>query len=176
MTSRKAFVAMLGDLVFFFRLSFDDGTVSFMLRNRKGSLSHRCLIGVENGERAYKTMANVDNDNTVITDAPGREPSPAESSLHDQGMPFASHFPRFWHREYTSLTRLSKFLAVGGIGVLVNSFALFVLFQLVHLPLVVASTLSTELVIVNNFFWNDRWTFGRPQLSLRRFARFNLVS
>ena len=28
MTSRKAFVAMQGDLVFFFHLSFDDGTVS----------------------------------------------------------------------------------------------------------------------------------------------------
>lgn len=121
-------------------------------------------------------MANVDKDNTVITHAPGREASPAESSLHDRRIPFANHFSGFWHREYTRLTRLSKFLVVGGIGVLVNSVALFILFQLVHLPLVVASALSTELVIVNNFYWNDRWTFGREQLSLRRFAQFNLVS
>ena len=45
-----------------------------------------------------------------------------------------------------------------------------------HLPLVIASVLSAELAIVNNFWWNDRWTFSRTQLSLRRFAQFNLVS
>jgi len=39
-----------------------------------------------------------------------------------------------------------------------------------------ASVLSAELAIVNNFWWNDRWTFSRTQLSLRRFAQFNLVS
>jgi dolichol-phosphate mannosyltransferase len=59
---------------------------------------------------------------------------------------------------------------------LVNSLALFLLFQWVHLPLVVASVLSTELAIANNFCWNDRWTFRRTQFSWSRFARFNLVS
>ena len=59
---------------------------------------------------------------------------------------------------------------------LVNSLALFLLFQGVHFPLVVASILSNELAIANNFCWNDRWTFRCTQFSLRRFARFNLVS
>lgn len=59
---------------------------------------------------------------------------------------------------------------------LVNSLALLLLFQGAHLPLVVASILSAELAIGNNFWWNDRWTFKRIQLSWRRFARFNLVS
>ena len=60
---------------------------------------------------------------------------------------------------------------------LVNSLALFLLFQWARLPLVMASVLSTEIAIVNNFCWNDRWTFGRTQLSLKnRFALFNLVS
>ena len=60
---------------------------------------------------------------------------------------------------------------------LVNSLALFLLFQWVRLPLVIASVLSTEIAIVNNFCWNDRWTFGRTHLSLKnRFALFNLVS
>jgi len=58
----------------------------------------------------------------------------------------------------------------------VNSLALFMLFQWAHLPLVVASALAAELGIVNNFYWNDRWTFRRTRLSLRRFAQFNLVS
>ena len=59
---------------------------------------------------------------------------------------------------------------------LVNSLALLILFQLAHLPLLVASALATELAIVNNFCWNDHWTFRRPQLSLGRFVKFNLVS
>lgn len=74
------------------------------------------------------------------------------------------------------LTRVSSFLLVGGSGVLVNSVALFLLFQRAHLPLLVASALSAELAIVNNFYWNNRWTFRRPRLSWRRFAQFNLVS
>ncbi len=65
---------------------------------------------------------------------------------------------------------------VGGTGVLVNSLALLILFQWVHLHLVFASALATELAIVNNFCWNDHWTFRRPQFSLSRFVKFNLVS
>jgi putative flippase GtrA len=59
---------------------------------------------------------------------------------------------------------------------LVNSLGLFLLYQWARLPLVIASILSTEMAIVNNFCWNDRWTFGRRHLSLNRFALFNLVS
>lgn len=59
---------------------------------------------------------------------------------------------------------------------LVNSIMLMLLFQWAHLPLVIASALSTEVAIINNFCWNDRWTFGRPHFSVSRFARFNLVS
>ena len=83
---------------------------------------------------------------------------------------------RIVHRERARLTRLGRFLVVGGTGVLVNSLALLILFQWAHLLLIVASALSAELGIINNFYWNDRWTFKRTQLSLRRFARFNLVS
>ena len=74
------------------------------------------------------------------------------------------------------LSRVSSFLLVGGSGVLVNSVALFLLFQWARLPLLLASALSAELAIINNFYWNDRWTFKCPQLSWHRFARFNLVS
>jgi dolichol-phosphate mannosyltransferase len=86
---------------------------------------------------------------------------------------------RLWRlvpRERTRLSRVSKFLVVGGTGVLVNSLALLLLVQWAHLPVVPAAALSTELSIVHNFAWNDRWTFGRTRLSWSRFARFNLVS
>jgi dolichol-phosphate mannosyltransferase len=67
-------------------------------------------------------------------------------------------------------------MLVGGTGVLVNNLALLILFKGVHLPLLVASVLVSELAIINNFYWNDRWTFKRTRISLSRFARFNLVS
>ena len=83
---------------------------------------------------------------------------------------------RLGHREGAGLSRLSKFLVVGGTGALVNSLALLVFFKWARLPLLVASALATELSIVNNFCWNDHWTFRRTRLSLSRFAKFNLVS
>jgi dolichol-phosphate mannosyltransferase len=75
---------------------------------------------------------------------------------------------------------LTRFLLVGGSGVVVNSVALFVLYGLAGLPLAVASALSVELAIANNFVWNDRWTFARARRSecraQTRFLKFNLVS
>jgi dolichol-phosphate mannosyltransferase len=65
---------------------------------------------------------------------------------------------------------------VGGSGAIVNTCALFLLYQLIGLPLVVASALSVELAITNNYAWNDRWTFGRRRRSLARFLKFNVVS
>jgi putative flippase GtrA len=79
-------------------------------------------------------------------------------------------------KERAFLSRLSKFLLVGGTGLLVNSLALFILYQWAHLSLIVASALAVELAVINNFFWNDHWTFGRRDPSLGRFVRFNLVS
>ncbi len=72
---------------------------------------------------------------------------------------------------------LGRFMLVGGSGVLVNSLSLFVLYGLVGLPFVLASALSVELAITNNFVWNDAWTFARTGGSaLVRFGRFNVVS
>lgn len=74
------------------------------------------------------------------------------------------------------LKQMGKFLIVGGLGTLVNTGSLVILYHQLHLALVVASALATELAIGHNFLWNDYWTFGRRGLSLNRFVRFNLVS
>jgi dolichol-phosphate mannosyltransferase len=60
--------------------------------------------------------------------------------------------------------------------VLINSLALFLLYGKAGLPLVVASAVSVELAITNNFVWNDRWTFGCSAPSWLRFVKFNLIS
>src|SRR5690348_13857982 len=135
------------------------------------------MIGRNNAQRAKQARC------------PEREEQMARSimtplrSQQEQRMLLAGHWRalagRLWRQgqhQGTRLTRVSSFLLVGGSGVLVNSLALFLLFQWAHLPLLLASALSAELAIVNNFYWNDRWTFGCPQLSWRRFAQFNLVS
>jgi dolichol-phosphate mannosyltransferase len=136
-------------------------------------------------------MSNINYENTNIIHTPGKAVSLAEPDQHEQEMPIIHRAPvlpggvgLFIQRERARLTRLGRFLVVGGTGVLVNSLALLVLFQWAHLALVLASALAAELAIVNNFWWNDRWTFRLPlpadnkrtQLSLHRFARFNLVS
>jgi dolichol-phosphate mannosyltransferase len=75
-------------------------------------------------------------------------------------------------------SRLGKFLVVGGTGVILNNAALFAFYQMLRLPLVVASALAVTLAIGNNYVLNDRWTFNqtRNMGSLRRFLRFSLVS
>jgi dolichol-phosphate mannosyltransferase len=79
------------------------------------------------------------------------------------------------HRELAS--RLGKFLVVGGTGVVLNSAALYAFYQMLRLPLVVASTLAVALAIGNNYVLNDRWTFYTASpASLRRFVQFALVS
>ena len=131
-------------------------------------------------------MAHLYYDDKIIppeTSKPGSADSFTEPGEYDRGVPDTSRFAalsgRVWQlmpHERALLISLSKFLVVGGTGVLVNSLTLFLLFQWTHVSLVVASILAAELAIGNNFWWNDRWTFSRKQLSLRRFAQFNLVS
>jgi dolichol-phosphate mannosyltransferase len=78
------------------------------------------------------------------------------------------------------VTRLGKFLVVGGTGFVVNNIVLFALYQLLRFPLAVASISAVIVAICNNFVWNDRWTFDQPRSPVSslapRLARFGLVS
>jgi dolichol-phosphate mannosyltransferase len=74
------------------------------------------------------------------------------------------------------------FLAVGLSGVVVDMTILYLLHHNLDLPLTRSKILAGEVAIINNFLWNDRWTFsdvsmrqkGKRQ-QLRRFIKFNLV-
>ena len=65
---------------------------------------------------------------------------------------------------------------VGLSGTVLNTGLVYVLHGHLRWPLPLAVALGSELAILNNYIWNDRWTFGRQDQSLRRFARFNLSS
>lgn len=73
-------------------------------------------------------------------------------------------------------TRAVRFGAVGLTGVAVNLVVIQMLFGQLHWPALPASAIAVELSVVNNFVWNNWWTFGQRTISPVRFVRFNLVS
>ncbi|UGY90953.1 GtrA family protein [Streptomyces gobiensis] len=75
----------------------------------------------------------------------------------------------------TSVTgRILRFAVVGGMGAIVNTTALYLLYRWVRLPLLTASALAVELAVVHNYLLNDWWTFSVRAPSIRRFVKFNV--
>jgi putative flippase GtrA len=80
------------------------------------------------------------------------------------------------------LSRLIRFAIVGLSGVFVDLGGFYVLHTLLGWVLTPSAILSTEVAIINNFFWNDVWTFGDMSVQqklgtqrLQRFFKFNLI-
>lgn len=77
---------------------------------------------------------------------------------------------------------LVKFMTVGASGVLINEAILYSLKSAVGL--ILAQAIGVELSIVNNFIWNDSFTFsqvtrdlgGKDQVKLYRLLKYNLLS
>lgn len=77
--------------------------------------------------------------------------------------------------------RFFKFCMVGLSGIVISEGVLWFFTEIASLLYLISAVLSSELVIINNFIWNDIWTF-RDRISdpsvkaaLRRFLRFNLA-
>ncbi len=80
------------------------------------------------------------------------------------------------------VSRFIRFALVGFGGLAVDMGVLFLLFDVLGLGLTRSAILATELAILNNFVWNDIWTFGdltnhqrQWHQVLRRWAKFNLI-
>jgi len=82
------------------------------------------------------------------------------------------------------MRRFLRFAMVGASGVLVDMSVLYLLSDPHSLGwgLTRSKVLAGELAIVNNFLWNDAWTFGdisraqsRMQAKLGRFAKFQVI-
>lgn len=80
--------------------------------------------------------------------------------------------------------RFIRFGLVGASGVLVDMGVLFLLAdpRMLNWGLSLSKALAAETAIVNNFIWNDIWTFRDLSTSqtdwrarARRFARFNMI-
>lgn len=80
------------------------------------------------------------------------------------------------------LGRFLRFGIVGFSGVFVDYAVFYLLFSQVGLGLTTSNVLSAEIAILNNFLWNDAWTFAdlaQQQLGwrarMRRLLKFNLI-
>ena len=80
------------------------------------------------------------------------------------------------------IERFLRFGAVGFSGVFVDLTIFHLMRTVINLGLTRSTILSAEIAILNNFLWNDLWTFGdisRKQTGKRqrfkRFLKFNIV-
>jgi dolichol-phosphate mannosyltransferase len=90
---------------------------------------------------------------------------------------FIHHQSAAW-REWK---RVFKFGMVGLSGILVNLGILYFLVEFAYVDKILASLIAIELSVLNNFIWNDLWTFGSAKyrkVSSRwhRLVAFNVVS
>ncbi|HIK44480.1 MAG TPA: glycosyltransferase [Leptolyngbyaceae cyanobacterium M65_K2018_010] len=83
------------------------------------------------------------------------------------------------HRHFP-LQRFIRFGVVGLSGVLVDMAVLYLLHSSLGLPLTRSKLIAAETAILNNFIWNDAWTFADISLGqrgwparLRRLLKFN---
>ena len=74
------------------------------------------------------------------------------------------------------LLRFLRFAFVGGSGVVVNMVVLWLLHDKVGLGLTRSSLAATSLAILNNFVWNNFWTFKATSVQSRRLAQFIVIS
>ncbi len=77
--------------------------------------------------------------------------------------------------------RIFKFAVVGGIGFFVNMFFLWLFTEIFGLFYILSSILAIFLAMLNNFIWNDIWTWrGRGEPGVKpffvRLLKFCLVA
>jgi dolichol-phosphate mannosyltransferase len=71
-----------------------------------------------------------------------------------------------------------KFCLVGLIGMAVDMTFLWLFTSCWDMGLFLGKAMAAEMAVVNNFFWNEHWTFrtiNKRDHWFRRFIRFNLV-
>jgi len=76
------------------------------------------------------------------------------------------------------ILRWLKFNAVGGVGLLVQLAALWLLERAAGVQYLVATVLAVEIAIVHNFVWHRLWTWRDhpPESVARRLLRFHLAN
>ena len=77
----------------------------------------------------------------------------------DLKVPTTLRFVPFVSLVFNRMPRQGVFMAVGGLGFLVQLAALAALMSLADWSWLPATLVSVELAVVHNFFWHERWTW-----------------
>jgi dolichol-phosphate mannosyltransferase len=88
------------------------------------------------------------------------------------------------HRDlagWKEIRTVIKFGIVGITGIFINMGFLFLFSEIFHIFYLISGFLAIELSIINNFIWNDIWTFGKEKnqahsLVTHRFFSYHIVS
>jgi dolichol-phosphate mannosyltransferase len=79
--------------------------------------------------------------------------------------------------------RMIRFYIVGASGIGVCLGILWLLTEMAHVYYVLSNAIGFELSVINNFVWNEKWTFkdrvenkSMWQLRLKRLLQYNTVS
>jgi putative flippase GtrA len=117
--------------------------------------------------------------------------TPSESFRQLEGMSAAIDSSRHQPSSPSTLVRWCKFNFVGGIGIVVQFAALFLLKGGLHFHYLGATAIAVEAAVVHNFVWHEQFTWvdrTKPEggkfgsmppywrRSLRRFVRFNFTN
>ena len=74
------------------------------------------------------------------------------------------------------MARFIRFGLVGGSGVVINMLVLYLLHDELGFPLSRSSLVAISLAILNNFLWNNFWTFRAAGIQTRRVVQFIAIS
>jgi len=88
------------------------------------------------------------------------------------------------HRDregWKEIRNIIKFGIVGISGIIVNTGVLYILSEYFGIFYLISSLVAIELSIINNFIWNDFWTFGHEKdqkisMVTTRFLSYHIVS
>jgi putative flippase GtrA len=107
---------------------------------------------------------------TMPKEAAALRPPPAETLRVHTRVRHGLKRPHNW-------IQLTKFVAVGGTGYVVNLAVFAVCIKVVGIHHLAAATAAFLVAVVNNFWWNRHWTFGaREGIAGTQAARFFTVS
>ena len=81
--------------------------------------------------------------------------------------------------QWEALQQFAQFCLVGATGVLVDMSLFWLLCEKLNLDLQYGKPIAAEVALLNNFAWNERWTFAGASCDrasvLTRLKRFHLI-
>lgn len=65
-----------------------------------------------------------------------------------------------------------RYVLVGGSGFVIDFSILYILFTRMGIAIYISQAISAELAIINNFIWNNYWSFSHKKIEHNSFAAF----